>query len=275
MWQLSRLARQECVRVGRCAIERWTTSKLGLTLVATCALPTNAVDTPDCLLDALKCLYSSKPTSKVILLLESAWLPLLVADTGGLLWSVAQTESLVRHRLDTLYGGGAEDVSKWDVRLDWRAGDRFALGYGLPPRAKQFLLEAGERAGIRPDALMPAFSWGWRRLRPCQTWSGRTGWWLWPEQDRLLVGRIERNRLVAIHPSAPVSDTVAAVERLVDGESVRNGAGAQREQIIVAAWRQASRLPHAHGRVVWRSVVGNPLGAEALGAKTSAVKELS
>jgi len=253
VWPLSRPATGECLRIGRSAVQRWAGQGAGLELVATLPLPANAVNEPECLGQALGELYADKPQGKVSLVLESAWLPLLLADTGGSLLSAAEAEALVRHRLSAYHAGPDDDLSAWDVRVDYRAGDRFALGYGLAPGVKQILLDAAERAGLQLNALTPAFVWGWQRLRP----PVKTGWWVWPEQDRMLLGRVEAGRLVALNPAAALADTSAAIGRFVHAEAARWGMpAASVEGICAASWQPPAQMPAPSQGVAWCSVVG-------------------
>ncbi|MEO8154060.1 MAG: hypothetical protein ABI605_13400 [Rhizobacter sp.] len=251
MWPLSRPPARECLRIGRLAAERWAGQGMGLELKASWPLPANAIDTPECLAQALTELCAEKPQGKVSLVLESAWLPVLMADTGGSLLGVAEAEALMRHRLSEYHAGPGDELSTWDIRVDYRAGDRFALGYGLAPRVKQALLEATARAEIRLQTLVPAFVWGWRRLRP----PIKTGWWLWPEQDRMLLARADASRWVALNPAVPLVNTPSAIERIVQAESARWGLPASEEGVTVASWQPPLQLPAPGQRLKWRSLL--------------------
>ena len=252
MWPLNSSSPSECLRIGRRAVERWSADRAGLQLMATSLLPANAIQTPACLGHALTELCSDKPRGKINLVLESAWLPLLLADTGGALLGADEAEALMRHRLSGHHGGQGDDLSAWDIRVDHLAGDRFALGYGLSQQIKQTLLDAAERAGLRLEALTPAFVWGWQRMRPAV----KAGWWLWPEQDRMLLARVEAGRLVALNPAVPLAETGTAIERIVQIESARWGWPANNEGVTVGSWQQPVHLPARNERLVWRSVVG-------------------
>jgi len=252
VWPLSRPPARECLRIGRLAAERWAGQGAGLELMETRPLPAHAINEPECLGQALGELCADKPPGKISLVLESAWLPLLLADTGGALLGMGEAEALVRHRLSSYHGRSGDELSAWDIRVDYRAGDRFVLGYGLAPRVKHSLLGAAEQAGVRLDALMPAFVWGWQRLRP----PVNTGWWVWPEQDRLLLARAEAGRLVALNPAVPLGETGAAIERLVQIEAARWGLPVGDDSVTVASWQQPVQLPARSQRLVWRSLAG-------------------
>ncbi|MBX3475892.1 MAG: hypothetical protein KF754_16100 [Planctomycetes bacterium] len=256
MWPLRRTSRREYVRIGRISVERWAEEGAGLSLIGQQPVPTDVIDAPEGLAQAVAALYADKPRCKVTLLLESAWSPLLLADTGGVVWGDGPVSALVRHRLGLLYGSLDEDVAAWDIRVDHRAGDRYALGFGLSPRIKQGLLGAAQNAGLTLEAMVPAFLWGCQRLRPARRWTRQTGWWIWAEQDRMLVARIEAGRVVVLNPASPVHDTTASVEQQVRIEGARWGGDASREPVSVAAWSRLVELPPSTERLSWCSAIG-------------------
>lgn len=275
MWPLDRASPRECVLVGRFAAERWACSGASMSLVARQPLPLDAWQKPDCAAAAVKGLYPGKPAGKVTLIVESAWLPLLLADTGGALGSKAQVEALIRHRLELLYGDSGEAVSDWELRVDHRAGRRFALGYGLSPRVKQGLVEAGRGIDLRWDALVPAFAWGWQRLRPSRRWPQRTGWWIWPEQDRLMAASVVSNQLVVLNAGAVRQSSEAAdIERLVAIEEVRQGVIGSSDPISVGTWDHPEHLAHGSKRLTAVSITG-PLRMAAAGAGVQQAAKVS
>lgn len=252
MWPLSRNLPRECLRIGRVAIERWSGPGTGLGLRSALPMPADAMDRPGCLTALLHGLYADKPQGKVHVVLESAWLPLLLVDTGGELLSPGEVQALVRHRLNACHAGPGDDLAAWDVRVDYRAGDRFALGYGFAPQHKQAVLAAAAEAGLQLDALIPALLWGWKQVRPPVT----AGWWVWPEQDRMLLARLEAGRVVAFNPAAALAATGAAIEQLVQVESVRWGLAPSDHGVAVASWQPPARLPASGPRLAWHSLAG-------------------
>ena len=83
-----------------------------------------------------------------------------------------------------------------------------------------------------------------------------TGWWVWPEQDRLLLARAEAGRLVALNPAVPWAETSAAIEHMVQIEAARWGLPASDDSVTVASWQQPVQLPARSQRMVWRSLAG-------------------
>ena len=257
MWPLERNAVHECVRVGRHAVERWAGSRAALALVGHQALPAAAAPQPTDLVTALLGLYVDKPSVKVTLVLESAWLPLMLADTGVAL-ETTEVEALLRHRLGMQYADDGDPVSGWDLRVEHRVGDRFALGYGLPSGLKRSLVEAAHGIGLEWAALLPAFAWGRDRLRPTRGWAGRSGWWVWPEQDRTLLGRLVDDRVVALNAGAAISDGLGVVEGLVDAERARQGMASSTDAIGIATWGVPPPGARDDGRATYFDIAGQP-----------------
>ena len=277
MWPLDRRPRgRECLRLGRLAAERWVGSEAGWLLLGREDIPAQVLDRPEALAASLPALYAHRPAEGgVTVVLESAWLPVLLGDTGGTLWGAAPLAAWMRHRLRLLHGSAEDDLAGWDIRVDAQAGERHALGYGLSPRVRQAVLAAAARSGLEVDALTPAISWGWQRLRPERTWPDRSGWWVWPEQDRCLVARVEAGRFVAFNAAAQLVTDPAQVERLIATEAVRLGldAGAV-DRIGVAAWRAPTQLPSPTPKQAWFALAGEASAAHA-GAASSAMTGVS
>ena len=278
MWLFDKLGPRDCVRLSRDAIERWVGVSGGMKLAASHALDGAGLPQPSTLLAVLRAMYPTPHRAGVDLVLDSTWLPMLLVDTGGVLWSRPQVEALVRHRLGLLYDDGAAKVSTWNLRVDHRAGERYALGAGLPQDLRQSLSNAAREVGLRGAVLTPAFHWGLQRLRPSRGWPGRTGWFVWLEQDRAIVSRFDRGRLTGFNAGAPQCEDADDVERLIQTESCRLGIEAKREPVVVGAWGMPSarpdRLRHSHLR--WLPIAGGtettyrhlPLPPQPLGSAT-------
>lgn len=244
MWLLER--RRDVVRIGRAQVEWWACEPEGLVLRAQQPLDGAAVGDVAALEAALSQVLDRtgadgslrKPSPRLDAVLESAWLPVLALDIGQALWSRRQLEALLRHRLGQLYG--EREVQAWDLQLDHRAGDAHGLGYGLAPVVKQAVDRAVAAAGVRLASLQPALAWGWQRLKTHRR-RRRTGWWLWLEQDRSLVGRVECSRLSLLNAGAPVPCDGAQALRLIEIEAVRQGVSETQLSGVVAGWA------HAHG----------------------------
>ena len=256
MWPLDRLSATEYLRVGRHSVERWVGSSSTLSRVGSRALTTTSGLDPDGLVPVIRALYPNKPQSAVTILLESVWLPLLLLEVGPALWTSAQVEPLLRHRLNMLHGVPSASTPGWDICVDYRAGERLALGYGMPSRLRQLLMEVGDATGLQWAALLPSFAWGLQRLRPARHWPGRSGWWVWPEQDRLLLTRIASSRIVALNTGTAFTDDPAQITRLVDVESLRSGSAVRAEPIGAATWVQARHPAVQADRLSWMAIAG-------------------
>jgi len=255
----------DCLRVGRVAVERWSPTATGLSLLASHALQADVPAQLDSLATAIKLLCEDKPKGGVNLLLESACLPVLLVDTGGLLWSSGQVKALAQHQFESLYG---DDTRAWELRVEHALGTRFALAYGLPHRLQQRLLDTLGQIGVACDAVLPAFAWGWHRLRPERHWPRRTGWWAWPEQDRLLLARIQAGRIVALNAGLEATDNTEEIVRHADAECVRLGLDSPLSPVGVASWKAPQNLSLDNPRATWL-----PLGDAASPSRPSFVAQ--
>ncbi|MEY4564339.1 MAG: hypothetical protein RLZZ618_3616 [Pseudomonadota bacterium] len=232
----------EVLRIGALAAERWAetparrgwSSQGGLALVSRHEFAANERLSPEVLGAAVLALLShgSKP-SGVTVVIESAWMPLMLVDTGGALWSLSQVEHLVRHQMMALYADGLTTAQRWELRVAHRIGDRHALGHALAPEVKQALMAAAAQADVRFTAMLPAWSWGWARFARARR---AAAWWLWPEQDRSLLSRIEARQLVGLHTGLPVLADAEGVHQAVSAESARLGVPADPAAVMGATW---------------------------------------
>jgi hypothetical protein len=273
VWLRDRAHLTECLRIGRHAVERWTTVDAALALSATHALPQSSTPNPQRIAEAIAALYADAPDTPVALVLESAWLPVMLVDTGKTLLRAAQVEALVRHRFRLLHSDGLDPVSAWELRIEHRAGGRHALAYGMTPRLKQTLIDAARAVGLRWAAMTPAFDWGLGRLRPAKAWPRSTGWFAWTEQDRTLLARIESKQLVGFNAGAPRVADASSLLALVDAEGVRLGIESSSDPIGAATWGSAPSAARVGERVTWFDVRGDGRvsAASRLGSQTTRV----
>jgi hypothetical protein len=256
VWPLDRTTSHEYLRIGRHTVERWNEVGEALSMVASHPLEVDAIEHPQSLGAAVRTLYPDGSGKRVTLLLESAWLPIMLVDTGSVLLGAAQLDALVRHRFGLHHGDARDPVSAWELRIEHRVGHRHALAYGVSTRVKQALMGAGEATGLKWSAMLPAFSWGRQRLLSARRRTQTSGWWVWQEQDRMLVARVARDELVGFNAGAARVDDEAGVLRLIDAEAVRLGVTPTTGAITVAMWAGVRRTPHVADRVTWKDVRG-------------------
>jgi len=249
VWPLDRTRPKTLLRIGRVAIERWQAQGTSFALASSHAFHAELPPAAEHLAAGLKALLADDRPAQAALVLESAWLPLLLADTGGLLWSAAQADTLVRHRFSQSHDDPAEPVARWELRMDFRPGERFLLAHGLAPSVKAALTQSAQDLGLAWTALWPAFEWGWHRLG---RHAARDGWWAWMEQDRCVMASRAGGRWDGLHPALPLPDDAAAVAHLVEAEALRLGRADA--AVLAACWRPAAQLPRSSERVGWRSV---------------------
>lgn len=273
MWPLDRIGAREYLRIGRFSAERWTGSASTLALVGCTVLPASSGLDAQTLRTAIQALYPTKPKAAVTILLESVWLPLLLVEVGTSLWNRTQVEPLVRHRFEILHGGSDASMSGWDLRVDYRVAERYALGFGMAPRLRESLVDVGRAAGLRWAGLLPAFAWGLQHLGRARRRCGGSAWWVWPEQDRLLVARIVSNRVVALNAGAPLSEDAALITRMVDVENLRCGMNTSSDPICAATWSHRQHPARTTDRLQWMAIAGRTPSHEAkapIGSPTTA-----
>lgn len=228
MWPLDRrwprdwfsASAQDVVGIGRAGLERWRRTGASCTLVDDMAFSADTHPVSGLAEPLTRFLEGTGPRGRITLVLESAWLPLVLVDTGGQLLQHRALEAMVRHRLSLVHAenGGA---AHWHIRVDHRPGDRYALGYGMEP-ALADLLMAGSRA--KPwRAVLPAFAWGRARWAALGQRSSLTGWWAWTEQDRTILSCWDTGRLSALHPALPRTLDRAGLLRWATIEASRWG----------------------------------------------------
>jgi hypothetical protein len=209
----------------------------------------------------------------VTLVLESAWLPLMLVDMGVTLLNGKQVLALVRHHLGTLYGSPADPISEWDIRVDHRAGERFALAYGLSGRLKGMLLAESVSAGIRWSSIEPAFDWGRRQSAPGQPKDHRYAWWVWREQDRQVVAHLKAGRVSGLHPAMPCAESIDEIVANVRAEEARLGIQTDPDSIGVGAWEPMRQRQDEDRRVSWH-VLGTSFDAVGGALNCSAGSEV-
>lgn len=254
MWPRKEPSTAEYLRIGRLALERWQIADGRLFMIAEHRLRADVALEPHHLVEGIDALYASPPASAVTVLLESAWLPLILLDSGSALLRTAQLETLARHRFGMYFSDGTDPVSKWELRVEGRAGDRYALAYGLSPRVKQAIVSVGATLGVQWAAVTPAFAWGRDQITRSTPHAHGVQWWLWCEQDRTLVARLESHQAVGLNPGGNFVVDEADALTLASSEHIRLGVDSATDPIRAFSW--ATKLPPAGGRVSWFDVCG-------------------
>jgi hypothetical protein len=228
VWPLER--RRDIVRVGRERVERWRPVGRRLELQDQREISLHEGSRIATLRVALAALLEERGNGPVDIVLESAWLPVLLLHVGTELWSNAKIQALLRHRLNVLYCQTFGSTDSWVLQLDNKPGDPLALGYGLAAAVRESITEAADTAGQKLASIQPAFQWAARRLKH------RQGWLLCQEQDRSLVARLERGRVVALNAGAPPSVDEAHGKQLIDIEARRHGVTEPDASSLNAGW---------------------------------------
>lgn len=252
----------EVLRVGRHTVQRWSVDDdqlrgrrdiTALSLTASADFPADTWSPKslptDALSEALNKLYPTPPQNDIEIVLESAWLPLMLVETAGVLVSDAQAIALLRHRFARLYDSPNDPVATWDVRVHFVAGGELALGYGLSPQVKGALTAAADALGLKVAAIASAWDWGWQRAQLANMLPAQSGWWGWQEQNLWMLGRIDVEnsapQLKSLHPGLSWRDTPQAFAQTVLTEARRLGIDQVPEDIRIGGWAPVS----IHGSV--------------------------
>jgi hypothetical protein len=230
------------LRIGRDAVEWWSRASEGRMLLRQQPLQLPQGPDPSVLPAALAALFKAQdePARRsIVVVLESAWSPAMLLPAGQVLWSTRRLQALLRHRLGDLYGGMHDLADNWDLRVDHRAGEAQALGHGLAPSVKAAVMQSCTAAGWRVTSVQPALAWGLQRLAPAVR-RASDGWWLWVEQDRAIVCRLQRGRVTALNAGAPVPGDDAHAQRLVAIEARRCGIELPTTRAIIDRWGSAT-----------------------------------
>lgn len=268
MWpfeqMFERRGEQEYLRIGAHAMERWTGPSAKLSLRDRHPMPDAIGDPLQGLEPAIRALYPTPSPARVTVLLESVRLPVMHLEVGTALWRSAQIQPLLLHRLRQQYDDRRVAASDWSLRLDYRAGENFALGYGLPQQLQSAVVEAGEAVGMHWAAILPALAWGLQHRRPGQHLPNGNGWWVWPEQDRLLIAKIESRKLVALNAGVPLTEDSEQINRLVAAEAFRMGCGVNEDPISAMTWSPVELAMPSKSRLNWLPIAGaSPVPAPA------------
>ena len=249
MWPLDAFVVPEVIRVGPLALELWKRSSAGMDLIDRVPLAQRAsmYDARQ-IVDSLRSLYDQLTRPRVSLVLESAYAPALLADTGGSLWNAKQVETLLRHRFGLTYGSPDINVATWKIRTMHRYGERYALGFAMAPAVEDALRESATLAKIEFAEWSPALAWGLDRFAPSRKWPRRTGWWVWAEQDRCLVISISRGRFGSLNAAVALPKSNEVLEQMIGAEEGRQGIGSGQSPIGYAHWSSEDRLAGASER---------------------------
>lgn len=249
------------LRLGRSAAQRWLVAKArnanhaggtGLVLIDSSEFPADAWTASSdftvrpelwptaALMGALSQLYPIPPQGGLEVVLESTWLPVMLAETGGALVSESEALALLRHRLAQKYDSPDDPVASWEVRVSFEPGEALALGYGLSPQVSGALNQAAAHLGLKYKALTPALAWGWQRATAAGCFSGEAIWWGWQEQDRLLLGRVEGKnsavQLKSLHPGLAWGDQEQHWVQMAQAEAQRLGLSQVPRDMQVGVW---------------------------------------
>jgi hypothetical protein len=259
VWQLRSRSPNDVLRLGRVAAERWREVPGGLSLLASEPVAFDAEDRMTRLPLVIESLFREPENARVTVVLESAWLPFMLAEVGPSVWRKAEVAALLRHRLAMLHGNPVDPVAAWDVRVDHRPGERWGLGYGFSPLLREALADGAARTGKSWSALMPAVAWGWQRMRSAGVSAKPATVFAWQEQDRTLLCSFEARRLVALHPAGGAFLSVESLADEVAAHLARSGLPERGQAVVATSWSSDSELPSNSLHTSWYSMAAPTL----------------
>jgi len=230
--------------VGARSLDLWLDDGRALRRLARQPLEAAVVDVA-ALTSSLRAIADKMPfNAPLTAVLESVWMPLLLVETGTQPLRRSALAALVRHRLALLYDEGSP-AAQWDLRCDYAPGDSRALSYALAPHVRAALVEAGTAAGLTWRAIVPAFEWTRQRAAALHR-APTPAWWCCGEQDRWLLARCQRGRIVALNPGTAPVEQASELAALVDAERVRVGDDdAVLPPVLAWVWTAARLTPDA------------------------------
>lgn|GEM_PF-1772022 len=284
MWPLDRFARSgfasaDVVRIGAHAVELWRGGAGSMEQVASEALPSRgSLFDASALVEPLRAIAGRVTSRRAIAVLESAYAPVLLADTGGVLTGAAQVDALLRHRFGLAYGIPGRDAATWRVRWTHRYGDRYAMGYGLDPAVEAALLAGGTSADGIFTAWVPALDWSLSRFGRRRQ-AARCPWWVWTEQDRSLAVHLSGGQVDALDPALLEADSVTGIEGAIAAAAVRaslhtSAASEVASPTGVGCWRVTERPSGSSVRLREFAVAGDSTSSSSVAARAQPLRDV-
>ncbi len=249
------------LRVGRAQVELWQGVPGALVLVARQDLgePLRELHA-GMLSEALTALWpqaSGLPARGpvVTVIVESAWMPVVLLATGPRLWRSVEVMALAQHRFVEVHGPQA---ASWSVRVDHRPGEAHGLAFGIAPDVLAALQAASEARELVLAAVQPALVWGFNATRTLAD-THEAGWWLWPEQDRHLLARVDRGSIQGLHPALPATLALTGrggIAEAVEVERQRLGEQDEGLGLVAATWTANRARDTAQPFIQWVALAG-------------------
>lgn len=248
MWPRDRGRAADVVRIGAHALELWSEQRAGLRFIAAHPLPRRgSLYEVGGLVDALGALGPRIRPAGALVVLESAFVPVQLVDTGGSLVRIDALKALLRHRFELTYAGSGTDVGAWTLRTDHRFGRRHALAYAVPDAVAAALRAAARSIGLTFGAWVSALPWSLDRFDPSRRWPRRTGGWAWPEQDRVLLAVLQKGRVQGLNPAARTDGSLPDIRGAIAVECSRIGVDGTAWPLGIGRWRCGEPSPPAEG----------------------------
>ena len=257
MWPFDRWIARDVLRVGCSTVEHWCADGGNLLLEGRHALAADAPPDPGELGAALAALFAKPPSRPVTLVMESAWLPVLLLDNGARALRATEVDALARHRFRRHHDTPGDPVATWNLRIDYRAGERWSLAYGLPSRVLTAVTTAACDCGVILASVSPALDWAVQR-QPRR--GGGGAWYVLVEADRCIVMRTESGRPAGLHAAMPPGHGPDRMLANLDAEQARLGIAPGDDPVRIAHWALAD-LDGSDPRLSWSDLAGTTAAA--------------
>lgn len=212
---------QTVLRVGRLRVERWDTVDGFLQLTQQWPLAPDHDGTITHLDAPLRAALQSMGARPASLMLESAWAPVMALEVN----MASAAHKAVRHQaalqINHLYGhlssGGG-----WQTELLYSVGEPIAMAFGISDLLLSEIAAWADGASAKLTGIESAV--GWWSERCAKRAGSPASWWLGiQEQDRCLLLRCKRRRVLGQHPGLPADLEAEAWTLAVKAEAFRQG----------------------------------------------------
>lgn len=225
-WLLPARTSRYVLRLGQAQFQLWQVAGRRLILQASRSVEHIGYNQFQAIANEVIMLAQALPAgSGVQLLIDSKWMPLSLLTTGRAPLSNAQVQALALHRFGQTYG---EDARGWQVQTNYVKGDAHALAFACSAQLLSSLRQAlgldmpSPSRRTRLTGMQPTFGWAWDQVQGREARSG-DDWLMFAEQDRSIMARIAKGRVLALQPAGPILRTPAQLASALPSQARRCG----------------------------------------------------
>lgn len=225
-WLLPVRTSRYALRLGQAQLQLWQMAGRHLILQSSRSVAHVGYNQYQALADEVSTLAQALPAgSGVQLLIDSKWMPLRLLTTGLAPLSNAQVQALALHRFAQTYG---DEARGWQVQTNYVKGDAHALAFACSTQLLSSLRQVlrldmpSPSRRTRLTGMQPTFGWAWDQVRGREARSS-DDWLMFAEQDRSIMARIAKGRVLALQPAGPILRTPAQLAAVLPSQARRCG----------------------------------------------------